>query len=249
MPSRSLCLERDAVAKGRDPDDELATLLGTEGEPEADEFWDAVATNLAARRLRLLFVADSIPDPLARVASFLNAEMAGIEVMAVEIKRFHGGSSQTLVPRVIGRTSASSRGRRPGSGLTRESFLAGFADADVGGVAERLLTVTHDSGGEVAYGGSFGLSIRVRCSLRKKPVGVAWLYSDPNRGWMRTRDFSFGATLLEEQGLPDELRTSSLGMRSPRTRQAWAIRHEAAVQHQDALVERLGKVVHKLASL
>ena len=253
--------ERDAVAKGRDPDDELGALLGTEGEPKADEFWADVSTNLAARRLRLLFVADSIPDPLARVAAFLNAEMAGIEVMAVEIKRFDGGSSQTLVPRVMGRTSASSKGRRSGSRLTRESFLAGFANVDVRGVAERLLKVADDSVGVVAYSGSFGLSIRVRCSLRKQPVSVAWLYSEPDRGWMSTRDFSFGAAVLEEQGLPGELRevlqswtddfsgdtfaedASSKGVK------AWAIRHEAAVQYQDALVERLGRVVQQLASL
>lgn len=181
--------ERGVVARGRDPEDELATLLGIDGEPKTDEFWDDVSTNLAARRLRLLFVADSIPDPLARVASFLNAEMAGIEVMAVEIKRFHGGSSQTLVPRVIGRTSASSKGRRSGARLTRESFLAGFADGDARDVAERLLKVAEESAGVVAYGGSFGLSIRVKCSLRKQPVSVAWLYSEPDKGWMSTRAF------------------------------------------------------------
>ena len=33
-----------------------------EGEPDADGFWERVATNLVAARLRLLFVADDIPD-------------------------------------------------------------------------------------------------------------------------------------------------------------------------------------------
>ena len=251
--------ERGAATRGIDPQDELATLLATDGEPDANKFWNDVSTNLAARRLRLLFVADSIPDPLARVATFLNAEMAGIEVMAVEIKRFHGETAQTLVPRVIGRTSAG-RGRS-GPRLTRETFVGAFTNEDVGAVAERLLGVALDAGGEIVYGGSFGLSIRVKCSLWKRPVIVAWLYSEPDRGWMRTRDFSFGATVLDEKDISDKLRetleswiydfskdafaedVSSKGVR------VWAIRHEAAVEHQDALVERLRNIIRKLATL
>ena len=64
-----------------------------------------MASNLAARRLRLLFVADRIPDELARVVE-LNEQMPRIEVLAVEIKRFRGESLVTLVPQVIGRTAA-----------------------------------------------------------------------------------------------------------------------------------------------
>ena len=141
------------------------------------------------------------------MATFLNAQMPGIEVLAVEIKCFRGASVQTVVPRVIGGTAASS-GRGQGQRLTRDSFLDGFADDDVRGVAERLLHAAAESGGEISYGGSFGLSVRVKCSLRPQPVGVAWLYSEPGRGWMGTRDFSFGAAVLDEDGLSDELRAA-----------------------------------------
>ena len=41
--------------------------------------------NLAAKRLRLLFVADALPDELAHVVEFLNEQMPYIEVLAVEI--------------------------------------------------------------------------------------------------------------------------------------------------------------------
>ena len=58
-----------------DPDDELRKLLLTDGEPDADAFWEGVATNLAAKRLRLLFVADAIPDELAHVVQFLNGQI------------------------------------------------------------------------------------------------------------------------------------------------------------------------------
>ena len=252
--------EGQAGAQGRDARDELAALLQTDGEPDVDGFWEDVSTNLAAKRLRLLFVADDIPDPLSRVVAFLNAQMPGIEVLAVEIKRFHGKSAQTLVPRVIGRTSASPARSRSGQRLTRESFLEGFADENLRGVAERLLDAALQSGGKISYGGSYGLSIRAKCSAWPNPISVAWLYSLTGKGWMSTRDFSFGVNVLEYE-LPKELRTmlerwagefstdsfaeevSSKGVK------AWAVRHDVVVQHQDLLVERLRTIFSELASL
>ena len=251
--------ERQAEARNRDPGDELSTLLRSDGEPDVDGFWEDVSTNLRAKRLRLLFVADRIPDPLAQVVSFLNAQMPGIEVLAVEIKRFHGKSAQTLVPRVIGRMSAP---KSPTSGkrLTRESFLERFVDENVRAVAERLLDPALESGGSIDYGASYGLSIRAKCRLWKRPISVAWLYSREGTGWMRTRDFSFGAGLFDAE-VPEEMRpilkrwidefsrdsfaedVSSKGV------EAWAVRHDAGVRHQDVLVERLRRIVSELASL
>ncbi len=247
--------------RGHDPDDELATLLQGDDEPDVEGFWQDVATNLAAKRLRLLFVADEIPDPLAQVVTFLNAQMPGIEVLAVEIKRFHGGSAQTLVPRVIGRTTAISTRGRTGSApkLTRESFLAGFEDEEVRGVADRLLEAAEQSNGYVYYGTS-GVSIRVVCSVRPQHVSVAWLYPRSFIGWMRTRDFSFGAATFEAD-LPEKLRailepwidqlaaddfTQEVSSKGTK---AWAVSHEAAVHHQDLLVDRLRGIVSRLAAL
>ena len=77
---------------------------------------------------------------------------------------------------------------------------------------------------------------------------------------MRTRDFSFGASVFENE-LPEDLRTmlerwtgnfssdsfaedvSSKGVK------AWSVRHNAAVQHQDLLVQRLSSIFSELASL
>ena len=224
-------------------------------------FWQDVATNLAARRLRLLFVADAIPDPLAQVVTFLNAQMPNIEVLAVEIKRFHGGSAQTLVPRVIGRTLAgSARGQaRAAPKLTHQSFLEGFASEAVRGVAQRLLDTAEQSGGYVYYG-TGGVSIRVNCSIRRQHVSVAWLYPRPAIGWMRTRDFSFGAAIFDDDP-PEELRavlepwidqfadddfTEDVSSKGTR---AWAVSHEAAVQQQDLLVDRLRGMVSELAAM
>ena len=254
--------ERQAETRDRDADAELAALLQTDEDPDVDGFWEDVSTNLAAKRLRLLFVADLIPDPLARVVEFLNAQMPGIEVLAVEIKRFHSASAQTLVPRVIGRTAAAVppgqvRSRQK---LTRESFLDGFEDDAVRGVAARLLDVAVQSGADIYYGARYGVSIRARCSAWRRPITIAWLYSQPGKGWMRTRDFSFGAAVYDYEH-PEEVRVmlerwvdevsaddfaenvSSKGVK------AWAVRHGAGVRHQDALVERLGRIISELASL
>ena len=250
--------ETQAAAQGRDARDELAALLRTDGEPDVEGFWESVSTNLAAKRLRLLFVADAIPDPLARVVAFLNAQMPGVEVLAVEIKRFHGKSSRTLVPRVIGRTSAAPARGLSGR-LTRDSFLEGFADAKVRDVAERLLDAALQSGGEIFYGSS-GVSIRAKCPAWRRPISVAWLYSRTGAGWMRTRDFTFGAAVYDYE-LPDESQAildrwvdgfSKGGFAedvSSKGVQAWAVRHEEAVRRRDLLVDHLRAVCSELASL
>ncbi len=192
------------------------------------------------------------------MVEFLNAQMPNIEVLAVEIKRFHREGAQTLVPRVIGRTSALAS--RVGRRLTRGSFMERFADDSVKGVAARLLDAAVAAGGDVSYGDS-GLSVRARCSSWPRPVSVAWLYSEPDKGWMRPRDFSFGASVLNEGGVPESLRAvleswTSEFSRDRFTRDvsskgvsAWAVTHDAAVQHQDILVERLHAVLSKLTPL
>ncbi len=195
--------ERQSEAHGRYARGEVAALLRTDDEADVDAFWEHVAANLAAKRLRLLFVADRIPD---RVVEFLNGQMPHIEVLAVEIKSFQGPSGQTLMPRVIGRTSAAAARSGSGSRLTRESFLEEFAGVDVRSVAERLLDVAIRSGGVIEYGASYGLSIRARCSTWPRPITIAWLYSCPGIGWSRTRDFSFGAGIVEGD-VPENLQS------------------------------------------
>lgn len=252
--------ERDTDARDCDPRDELAILLKTDGEPDADKFWDDVSRNLAAKRLRLLFIADSIPDPLVRVAEFLNEQMPNIEVMAVEIKRFQGKSDQTLVSRVIGRPTSSATRRHSRPRLTRESFLQGFENEKMKKVAVSLLDVAREEKGEINYGVS-GLSIRARCSCRNEPVSVAWLYSNKGSGWMNTHDFSFGDGILDEEDLPDPLRKiletwidelssipSADDALSKRVR-AKAIAHESAVEIQDELVEKLRRVIREIVQL
>ncbi len=95
--------ERECERRGVDPAIELRTHLG-EG-IEIESYWQSVKTNLLAEKIRLVFVADVIPERLKRIVEFLNGQMDRAEVLAVEIKQFVGNNLQTLVPRVFGQSS------------------------------------------------------------------------------------------------------------------------------------------------
>ena len=253
-------VEKDA---GRNANDALFELLQSESDPDVNDFWQRVETNLRAARMRLLFVADDIPDELAHVVEFLNEQMPGIEVLAVEIKQYRGKSGKTLVPRVIGRTaaisdkaSASSRKR-----MSRDEFFAQMPGPQVRQAAERLMNVAETNGGSVIFGGS-GISIRCRCRAWHRLLTLAWIYPDPNRGWMRTSQFTFGTNTWDMEEYPDELRvilknwadqfkddafTSDASEEGQN--QAWMITYEDAVTNINVLAERLENVLRSLQNL
>ena len=100
--------ERHAEVRGGDAEAELATLLQTDGDPDVDGFWASVSTNVAAKRLRLLFVADFIPDPLARLEAFRQAP-CGLSFPRARERRKWSSSTRRC------RTSRCSRSRSSGS--------------------------------------------------------------------------------------------------------------------------------------
>ena len=115
---------REAFEGSPDSNAELRRLLELEDsdpdqfEEETEEFWERVGERLEARHLRLLFVADEVPDELTRIVEFLNAiTVSHVEVLAVEIKKYEGESGlQTLVPRAVGRTAKRTGVRNVHSG-------------------------------------------------------------------------------------------------------------------------------------
>lgn len=117
---------------------EIAQDLMDEFLPERDSevFWESVEDNLRAGRLRLVFVADDIPATLRRVIEFLNEQMDRTEVIGVEVKQYVGEGRTTLVPRILGRTTAAMR-VKPTSGTYAEDLAS--ADQSVRD-ADRLLT-------------------------------------------------------------------------------------------------------------
>ena len=251
--------EREHERSGEPTDAVLQEFLGEE-DSTPDEFWSKVATNLAARRMRLVFVADAIPPELIRIVEFLNAQMRDIEVLAVEIKQFKGDNqTETLVSRVIGHTAAPpdknspARTRRK---TTIEEFFAQLPnDASVRKAAERLLEVARKSGAKVVPG-SQALSIRVDVpkEMWKPPVSIAWFHPEQDlRGGLR--DFSFGSWYPDygNEQLNDIMNRwverfpygGAVTFDSQRGR-ARAFTYDKVVEHQDDLASGLASVIAEL---
>ena len=252
-------------SRSDDPDAELAVLL--QKEPDVEKFWHDVETNLRAARLRLLFVADGIPDELTRVVEFLNRQMPDIEVLAVEIKQFKGEAGSTLVPRVIGRSPVVTRvdgaqsGSRARRRLTRDEFFAQMPNEQVEKAARRLLEVTEQGGGIVQMGDT-GVSLRFKLPSRRNPLSLAWIYPVPNRVfWAPTRDFTFGLPIWRpneespglvniQKGWLSQFQADPFSMDlSDKGLEACAVSHEDAVANIDLLCERLNRVLEDLNQL
>lgn len=102
---------------GNDPGETVASL-SEDHETSVAEFFSKVGDNLRAGRIRMVFVADVIPDELMRITEFLNEQMSPAEVFAVEVKQYRaeGHEGSVIVPAVFGRTAAASTkspARRP----------------------------------------------------------------------------------------------------------------------------------------
>jgi hypothetical protein len=110
-------------------DEKLTAFLGEEADPDA--FWANVKTNLQARKVRMVFVADVIPPELRRIVEFLNEQMDPAEVLALEIKQYTAGNLHTLVCNVIGQTAQAEERKGASGGPSRtwdeEAFFSGAA--------------------------------------------------------------------------------------------------------------------------
>jgi hypothetical protein len=100
-------LERTCQEAGKLVDSVIRELIGEDD--KVDEFWQRVKTNLQAKRIRLLFVADVIPLELRRIVEFLNEQMDPAEVLAIELRQFASKGLKTIVPTVYGQTQEAAR--------------------------------------------------------------------------------------------------------------------------------------------
>ena len=182
-----LAFEQDAANRGVDPRDELSNLLSPDDESDvedwANEFWERTATNLDANRLRLLFVADDIPDELERVVKFLNEQTRdNLEVLAVEVKQYPGRFGDALVSRVIGQIDAVSDGSRDAAGrqgsprhrMSVEEFLEGFG-SEIQKGAEKLINDAR-AAGAVVTGSPGSIRIGGPCSVYRRNINIAQFY-------------------------------------------------------------------------
>ena len=158
--------------------------LGEEFDYQA--YWNQVRLNLDGRRIRLLIVADAIPQELRHIVEFLNDEMPRIDLYAVEIKQFRNIETNIFVPQLVTRPTiqkVSSREKH-----SRDSFLAQFDTAHRDAI-DKLLSAAKEEGAKVNLGTS-GLSIRTPTLC--KEYSVAWLYPPGVTGWMGIRGLAFG---------------------------------------------------------
>jgi hypothetical protein len=135
--------EEHCAVGGVDPEETLRAAFASVDDVEA--FWESVRTNLAAERLRLVFVADAIPPELRRIVEFLNGQMTQTEVLAIEVKQYRdaSGAHETFVPRLVGQTEAARqvKGRAEKTRWDRNSILAKLEEhgAQAADVGRRLL--------------------------------------------------------------------------------------------------------------
>lgn len=252
-------------------DEQLRELLQPDDEePDADAFWGAVATNLAAKRMRLLFVADAIPIELARIVEFLNAQFRdNIEALAVEVKQFRGESAglrSALVPNVIGHTAAapskSAAGARIRSKISRSEFLSLLPSDEARDATDRLFAVAEKHGAKIEPGDK-GFSIRVKLPEEdyRYLVTVAWFYPSDGVFWMGLRNYAFGESVTDNNNpaLPAKRRealrnwvgqfeSDSFGEQHhrPDTVRARIITHQDVAANIDTLEARLAKALDDL---
>lgn len=177
---------RDA---GRDAEEDLAAHIGL-GE-DSERFWQEVATNLHAGRLRLVFVADVIPRELRRIIEFLNEQMTRTDVLAIEVRQYvaPGTDTVTLVPRLIGQTEAARDIKRAASGRPRSRWgerdlIETLRATHPGEPGERMVLLYEflcDRGARPSWGTGATASVTMwlgeRDNGRSNPVSIS-IYKD-----------------------------------------------------------------------
>lgn len=158
----------EATSPGESPEAAIAAALGADIDLES--FWNRVETNLAAGRMRLMFVADVIPNELRAIVEFLNQHMTQVEVLALELRQFvdEEGQHQTLVPALVGETQVArqAKGKRERRDWDRASWLESYREQRGGleaHIVERLFEWAdqHDPPLSVAFGNTPGAGAKV----------------------------------------------------------------------------------------
>jgi hypothetical protein len=148
----------------------------------AEPFWNNLAANLAAGRIRMVFVADVIPAELRSVVDFLAAQLKTAEVFAIEVRNYRGVRGRALVPRLV-----STRKVTRTDGQTRQwdeaSFFTKLGRRPSGEtetrIARSLLNWARKNMPDLWYGqgASDGSCIpRLVSGSKKIPLFALWTY-------------------------------------------------------------------------
>lgn len=147
--------ESRCVAAGEDP---AAIIENATVGVGVEEFWQQVDQNLRSGHVRMVFVADRLPDELVRVIEFLNEQMSPAEVLGVEVQQFTNGDTRVLVPRLVGATTAAKATKERSTGVpwTADTFLdtaaeRGATDAEQQ-MMQRCFTHASEKGSKLSWG-------------------------------------------------------------------------------------------------
>lgn len=140
---------------------DITEILGEED--EEDEFWQKVDKNLKSEHVRLLVVADEIPQRLQNALEFLNRNMESVEILAVEIKQYTDDKVTTLVSRVIGQSieaqTKKARISSAGPRLNKETFFENLEGAGIP-FYDELFAFLEENDFKVLFG-TKGFSLRI----------------------------------------------------------------------------------------
>lgn len=121
---KQLCRER----LGQETDVAVRTLCGSD--EVARDFWERADANLRSGNVRLIFVADRIPDELYEMARFLNEQMTHTEVLAIEVRPYASqGGAEAFVPHVLNATPQARAVKSGSSGRRKWTETEFFEDA------------------------------------------------------------------------------------------------------------------------
>lgn len=157
--------EFEATCEAADPRVESVVKVREVSDADYEEYWQRVKANLAARRLRLIFLADEIPAELQSIVEFLNEQLRSTEVLAVQVRRHRRDEHTVLSAQVIGKSREASivkdqsEEREWNVDLALEELRRGDSPAAVE-VAEKLdawgrergLDYSWGSGTKIGYG-------------------------------------------------------------------------------------------------
>lgn len=168
--------------------EELRSLASlSQGIP--DTLWRDVEDNLKAERMKLIFVADAIPDSLAVLIDFMDRSMENIEVCGVEVRQYRTADGATLISSsVIGGTATQEkRVVRPAvvwDDAAIASQLRQYGNLEAIPIVSSLATFINEAGLSLDYGKGtkFGLFRALR-NGRKVFSVTSW---EKNHAGLRT---------------------------------------------------------------
>lgn len=146
---------------------------------DEEKFWQKVKENIEEGRIRMLFVADEIPQELKTIIEFLNVQMNKSEVLGIEIKQYQAEDEKikTLVSRVIGQTVEAQikKGKGPVEPLLTEEKFFEKLDQHGKNFFHELFKFK-DEKGLIINWGTKGFSLNVQ--IGKKKVSLLQGYSN-----------------------------------------------------------------------